>query len=141
MLEAELVLGPWHSSTASDEANSRVGKLTDSTKFGSAKHSVRLEVGVDDDATLAAGFVTDMILGPSLLKCSLQLLPLCKQRLFQTSIDYLLPIIDAITLPILEVAEEEECFGVNVSKIRQFVSHISLTNVNHERLCWLLEII
>lgn len=117
MLKAELVLGPWHSSTASDKANFRVGKLTDSTKFGSAKHSVRLEVGVDDDATLASGFVTNMFLRPSLLKGSLQFLPLCKQRLFQTSIDYLLPIIDAITLPILQVAEEEECFRINVSKI------------------------
>ena len=117
MLKAELVLGAWHSSAASDEAHSRVGKLTNSTKLGSAKHSVRLEVGVDDDATLAPGFVTDMLLGPSLLKGSLELLPLCKQRLFKTSIDYLLPIIDAIALPILEIAEEEECFGINVSKI------------------------
>ena len=117
MLEAELVLCPWHRSTASDEAHSRVGKLTHSTELGSAKHSVRLEVGVDDDATLASGFVTDVLLRPSLLKGSLQLLPLCKQRLLQTSIGNLLPIIDTITLPILEVAEEEECFRLNVSKI------------------------
>ena len=117
MLEAEFVLCTGHSSAASDQANLRVGKLANTTEFRCAEHPVRFEVGVDDDATLAPGFVTDMLLGPSLLKGSLELLPLCKQRLFKTSIDNLLPIIDTITLPILEVAEEEKCFRLNASKI------------------------
>ena len=117
MLETEFVLGPWHSSTSSDQVNFRVGELTDTTKFGSTEHSVRLEISVDDDATLAARLVADVLLRPSLLESSLQFLSFFKQRLLQTSIHDLLPVVDAIPLSILEVAEEEECFSINASKI------------------------
>ena len=109
MLEAIFVICPWHGCTASHCLNLRAGKLTNTTKFCSAEHSVWFEVTVDDENIFTTWLVTQVFLGPSLLKGPVQLFTFCKNCPLQASINDPLPVFYAIALAIFQESKEEEC--------------------------------